>query len=213
MSQSIEIKKLIEFIENHKEFNIIKSNSCFYKSHLGAMLADIILQAGLNYKNVVLPRVLSIYTNYPDAYNLDGLTLTLNNVSVELFLNWKDEKKIGRFKNVLEYLKSNKIQTTQELASSLAFNNNKDRFLSINGIGYKTIDYFLKLMDVETIAVDRHIIKFLTQANIKYYNYQSAKAIVEYTADILNISRRDIDYSIWHYMSEKSNQMNLEFNY
>jgi thermostable 8-oxoguanine DNA glycosylase len=67
-------------------------------------------------------------------------------------------------------------------------------------------------MHVDTIAVDRHIINFLNQANISFTNYHNAKKIVEYTADILNISRRDIDYSIWNYMSEKPSQGFLEFD-
>ena len=41
MSYSFEINKLVSFIENHSDFNVIRSNSCFYNNHLGAVLADI----------------------------------------------------------------------------------------------------------------------------------------------------------------------------
>lgn len=213
MSQCVEINKLIGFIENHQDFNIIKSNSCFYNSHLGAVLADIILQAGLNYKTVVLPRVLYIYNNFNMAFELNGLINTINEIGLERFLNWKNEIKINRFRSVLEYLENNSIQTTRELVDHLNEYNNIVGFLSVHGIGNKTIDYFLKLMQIETIAVDRHILNFLNQANVNFTNYHSAKKIVEYTADILNISRRDIDYSIWYYMSEKSRQRVLEFDF
>ncbi|MDQ1772870.1 hypothetical protein GQR60_19860 [Labilibaculum sp. A4] len=213
MSHSVEINKLVVFIENHQEFNIIKSNYCFYNTHLGAVLTDIILQAGLNYKTVVLPRVLDVYNDFNDAHNLNGLINTINEIGIERFLNWTNEIKLNRFKLVLEYLEENSIQTTGELVDHLCEYNNIKSFLSIHGIGNKTIDYFFKLMHIETVAVDRHIINFLNRANVSFTNYHSAKKIVEYTADILDISRRDIDYSIWNYMSEKPNQRVLELDF
>jgi hypothetical protein len=213
MSQNIEINKLINFIESHQDFNIIKSNSCFYNNHLGAVLTDIVLQAGLNYRTVVLPRVLHVYNEFNTAKNLDGLIDTINEIGLENFLNWQNEIKIKKFQLVIDYLTSNSIQTTNELLKHISIEPNLKSFLSIQGIGNKTIDYFFKLMHVETVAVDRHIINFLHQANVNYYNYHSAKKIVEYTADILNISRRDIDYSIWNYMSNNSIQKRLEFEY
>lgn len=211
MSQNIEINKLIQFIENKQDFNIISSNSCFYNRHLGAVLTDIVLQAGLNYKTVVFPRVLRVFNNYNDACDLDSLIQTINNIGLQSFLNWKNQIKLERFQSIIDFLIENSIQTTNDLLIHLNNNSNLKKFLSIPGVGNKTIDYFFKLMHVETIAVDRHIIKFLNQAEINFNNYQSAKRIVEYTADILNVSRRDIDYSIWNYMSGKSSQNVLEF--
>jgi len=213
MNQNTEINKLIKFIENHQDFNIIKSNSCFYNNHLGAVLTDIILQAGLNYRTVVLPRVLHVYNEFYAANNLDGLLSTINEIGLNNFLNWQNEIKLNRFQFVLDYLVDNSIQTTNELHKHLTRDINLKSFLSIQGIGNKTLDYFFKLMNVDTITVDRHIINFLSQANINYFNYHSAKKIVEYAADILDISRRDIDYSIWNYMSNNSILGKLEFEF
>lgn len=213
MNYNIEINKLIKYIENNNDFNIIKSNSCFYNNHLGAVLTDIILQAGLNYKSVVLPRVLNVYKNYPTANNLIGLIEILNTVNLTSFLLWKNEIKIERFNSVIIYLVEKNIQTSFELANYLENYENAEDFLEIQGIGNKTKDYFLKLMSVETIAVDRHIIGFLERADIEYKNYHKAKKIVEYTADMLEISRRDIDYSIWYFMSNKSIPRILEFDF
>ena len=213
MSYSFEINKLVSFIENHSDFNVIRSNSCFYNNHLGAVLADIILQAGLNYKTVVLPRVLHIYKNYNSAHNLSGTIDIIEEIGIENFLNWKNNVKTNRYLSVLKFLSENSIDTPYELAVFLNQQENAQRFLSINGIGYKTIDYFQKLMHVETVADDRHFLNFLTQANLNFNNYHGAKLIVEYAADILNISRRDIDYSIWYYMSKKQTQMSFTFEY
>lgn len=212
MNQSKEINKLVNYIEGHNEFIIVKSNVCFYNNHLGAVLTDIILQAGLNYKSVVLPRVMYVFNNFNEAKNLKGLIETLKKVEIAEFLSWKNQVKIDRFNNVIDYLSINNINTTFELVEHLNCKINVEKFLNLNGIGNKTVDYFLKLMHVETIAVDRHIINFLNQAEVEFNSYHGAKRIVEYTADILDVSRRDIDYSIWNYMSEKSKQYSLEFS-
>jgi len=213
MNQNIEINKLIQFIENKQDFNFVRSNSCFYNNHLGAVLTDIVLQAGLNYKTVVLPRVLRVYKSFHDAYNLENLINIIDDIGLENFLNWKNEVKLKRFQSIIEYLVNNSIHTTNELLVHLDKEINLKNFLSIQGVGNKTIDYFFKLMHIETIAVDRHIINFLNQADVNYNNYHNAKRIVEFTADILNVSRRDIDYSIWYYMSGNSQHKVLELNF
>lgn len=213
MSQNIEINKLIQFIENKQDFNIIKSNSCFYNSHLGAVLTDIVLQAGLNYKTVVLPRVLRVYKKYNNAYSLTSLVNTIDEIGLERFLDWKNQIKLKRFESIIEYLINNSIHTTEELLLHLNKEPNIESFLSVQGIGKKTIDYFFKLMHVETIAVDRHIVNFLNQAEVNFNNYHSAKRIVEFTADMLNVSRRDIDYSIWNYMSGNYRHNVLDLNF
>ncbi|WET51033.1 hypothetical protein PYS58_07805 [Chryseobacterium indologenes] len=213
MNYNIEINNLIRFIENNPDFNIIRSNICFYNNHLGAVLADIILQAGLNYKTVVFPRVLNIYKNYESANDLNGLLNILEQTNISEFLQWKNEIKISRFRSVIEYLLENRISDSYDLSIHLQNPVHANEFLNIQGIGNKTLDYFLKLMNVETIAVDRHIINFLVKANIEFVNYNSAKKIVEYTADILEISRRDMDYSIWSFMSSKNKPQILELEF
>lgn len=77
-------------------------------------------------------------------------------------------------------------------------------------IGDKTYDYLLKLLGVESVAVDRHVYKFVSDAGIIYKDYKEAKQIVEYAADMMQISRRTLDYSIWLYMSNKKRAVQLE---
>lgn len=52
--------------------------------------------------------------------------------------------------------------------------------------------------------------KFVSDAGIIYKNYKEAKQIVEYAADMMQISRRALDYSIWLYMSNKKRAVQLE---
>lgn len=62
-------------------------------------------------------------------------------------------------------------------------------------------------MGVESVAVDRHVYEFVSDAGIIY---KEAKQIVEYAADMMQISRRTLDYSIWLYMSNKKRLVQLE---
>lgn len=204
MNYSVETHKLIGFIENHSEFKFIKSNYCFYNNHLGAILTDIILQAGLNYNSVVFPRVIFVYENYPKASDLQGLLDTLSCISLSEFLQWNHCTKLSRYNCIIEFMIQYKITDSYRLCAFLLDKNNKEKFLNLPGIGKKTLDYFFKLMGSDVVAVDRHILTFLDKANIAYKDYNSAKKIVEYTADILGVSRKDIDFSIWSYISAKS---------
>ena len=113
--------------------------------------------------------------------------------------------------NLIEFCLEKKINTAQELKEFLIDGDNKNYFLDINGIGNKTYDYLLKLLDVETIAIDRHIHKFLESAGIGKTDYLNSKYIVEFAADLMNVSRRSIDYSIWTYMAykEKNNSQQI----
>lgn len=208
-------RKLIDFIENEINLDLIPSNNCPYDKHIGALFTDIILQAGLNYKHIVSPRVNNVYNNYPDAYTVKKFLSVIETNGLENIIQWKHEIKLKRINDLVNFCLNNEIDTAQELKEFLVQEENKKDFLSINGIGSKTYDYLLKLMNVDTIAVDRHIYSFLSKAGIETKDYYFSKTIVEYAADIMSVSRRSIDYSIWTYMaySEKkeSEQFVLEF--
>ena len=111
----------------------------------------------------------------------------------------------------LEFWKTFGIRDSYQLKIDLANSKlNSQKFKSIRGVGDKTYDYLLKLLGVESVAVDRHVYKFVSNAGIIYKNYKEAKQIVEYAADIMQVSRRTLDYSIWLYMSNKKRNVQLE---
>lgn len=211
----IHARKLIDFIENEINLELIPSNVCPYDKHIGALFTDIILQAGLNYKHIVSPRVNNVYNNYPEAYTVKKFVSVIEVDGLENIIQWKHEIKLKRVSDLINFCLNNEIDTAQELKAFLIQEDNKKAFLTINGIGSKTYDYLLKLMNVDTIAVDRHIYSFLSKAGIETKDYYFSKTIVEYAADIMNVSRRSIDYSIWTYMaySEKKESEQFVFEF
>lgn len=198
------------------DFVLIDPPQCPYKDHIGALFTDVILQAGINYKHVVSPRVNKLLSEYPSAYSVNRFSAILQKRSIESILDWHDDEKQLRMVRIIEFCKIHNIQFSYQLKEFLLDNKENSRqFMQIKGIGKKTYDYLLKLLGNECVAVDRHIYKFVSDAGILYDDYSQVKSIVEYAADIMNVSRRSLDYSIWYYMSKTNvdKQQTIKFEW
>lgn len=203
-------RKLVDFIENDTTFQLIPSNSCPYHNHIAALFTDIVLQAGLNYKHIVAPRVMRVYHNYPQCLTVQEFYDLILEEGLEDIIMWKNEIKLNRIYDLIQFCLSKEINTSQELKSFLLNHENKTSFLNIKGFGNKTYDYLLKLLNVDTIAVDRHIFSFLDKAGIFTKDYIYTKDVVETAADLMDISRRSIDYSIWSYMAYENKKNSVQ---
>jgi endonuclease III len=73
--------------------------------------------------------------------------------------------------------------------------------MRIRGIGLKTGDYMKNLSGIPTVAVDRHIRKFVKEAGVSVKRYEEVRQIVEYAADLLSIERNRLDRAICLYNS------------
>lgn len=212
MNFAKEARQLVNYIECLDTFNIIDIPNKPSYSHIGGLFTDIVLQTGLNYNNIVKPRVLKIINHYPDAYNVKGFSKIIENKGLSELINWKHPTKLQRIINLITFAKINNIDTCNELRVFLTSMVNRSLLLEINGFGPKTLDYALKLLNFDTVAVDRHIASFVKRAGINIQNYYHIKSIVEYAADFMNISRTSIDYSIWRYMSS-GEKVNYKWKY
>lgn len=196
-------RHLVQYIKSVEDLKWAykKRNSGY--NHIGALFTDIILQAGLNYKNVVKPRVDRVMYDFPQANNLQNLRLVIEQHSLEEVIKWSHPVKIERFLDLLNFCTKREINSCNDLKIFLRNSDNRILFLSVKGLGPKTLDYTLKLLDFDTIAVDRHIIGFLELAGLKHKGYEFTKKTFEFAADLLEISRSSLDETIWYYMSNK----------
>ncbi|RLM18007.1 hypothetical protein BIY29_18765 [Brenneria alni] len=173
------------------------------QSHMGAIVADSVLQAGVNYRAVVLPRINNILTNFSEFDTLSKLLSIIDESMIGLFLQWKHETKIERFKSVVLFLKDECIESQIDLRECLLTEKFRNNFQKINGVGPKTIDYMSCLIGLNSIAVDRHIRSFAVRAGVKTKDYDFLKNVFCYAADLLKISRRDFDSWVWQQESER----------
>jgi hypothetical protein len=173
-------------------------------NHMGAILADAILQAGVNYRTVVRLRVERIHLQFPEAATLSGVAMLIDREGAEYFLSWKHPTKISRFISLTKFLGMQKIETIAELRGWLCLNNARQSLLSLNGIGPKTCDYLCSLVGIDCIAVDRHIMRFAADAGVSVADYESLKLAISFAADLLGVGRRDFDAWIWRTISDRA---------
>ena len=80
---AVKVRNLITYIDNALGFQLIAAPDCPYRNHIGALLTDVVLQAGLNYQHVVAPRVYKVLNDYPVAYTVNRFAAVLQKHSLE----------------------------------------------------------------------------------------------------------------------------------
>jgi Predicted EndoIII-related endonuclease len=179
---------------------------------MGAVLADSVLQAGLSYAKVVKPRIASILKAFPHATTMNILIGVIEREGTPKFLQWEHREKVSRFDNLVAFMAEAEVNCTSELSRALRDKSFRNDIRHVRGVGPKTVDYLACLVGVDCIAVDRHIRRFAELAGLEDDSYDYLNEVFSFAADLLSISRREFDASIWRYQSEQSvRQLSLEF--
>lgn len=201
MSQVQEAQQLANYVLSLPGFSIDQQPKHTY-DHMGAVIADTILQAGLNYRTVVEPRVRDILHKYPEARTTSMFYSLIGQIGVGRVLNWKHHEKISRVFRLTRFFMEAKIEEEEDLRNWLDIPDSIDSLLKLKGIGLKTVDYLKNLVGIPSVAVDRHIRSFITGAGIRKNEYMEIRTIVENAADLLSVSRQSLDHAIWLYLAE-----------
>ncbi|KVD59099.1 hypothetical protein [Burkholderia ubonensis] len=179
--------------------------------HLGAVLADSVLQAGLNYMTVVRPRVLAILRAHPNRLTTSSLVALIQDGQTGAFLNWRHHEKVTRFEALVIFLKKWGIEDAKDLRASLASDEFCDAIQTVNGIGPKTVDYMACLVGIDSIAVDRHVRTFAKTVGVKNNDYHFLRKSFCCAADLLSLPRREFDAWLWRRAAAPSQvQLRLE---
>lgn len=206
--------RLKEYISQIDDFKFIEPEYCPYINHVGALFTDTILQAGVNYRSVVWPRVAHVLDTFPYATTVSIFAEILENYGTANVLHWTNAEKIQRMNELVLFCLDHQIETSRQLTEFLRYEQNVNMLKDIHGIGNKTCDYLKRLLGFDTVAVDRHIRSFMESADIFCDDYFDIKEIVEYAADFMEMTRRELDYSIWSYMSRKEQKaIQLTFDF
>src|SRR5438552_3311587 len=112
-------EKLARYVRSLPDFQIYETIDGNYK-HIGATVADAVLQANNRYKTHVKPRVNHILAQYPEACTPTSLLSLLTSMSIKDFLNWRGEDRAERFYRVVCLFKSEGIETETDLRIWLA---------------------------------------------------------------------------------------------
>lgn len=171
------------------------------REHIGATLADAVLQAGLNYRTVVAPRIERIVSCFPEAKRTTGALQLVDCIGVHDFLAWRNPAKPERFMRLLRLFKDEAIETEEDIRAWLVHDKNCSIVGQLHGIGPKTIDYLQILVGCDSVAVDRHVRRFVSAAGITLTSYDAIRIVVCDAAKILAVASNSLDAAIWAYMS------------
>ena len=194
-------EKLAHYVKSLPGFVFYETIDGNY-DHIGATVADAVLQANNKYSTHVKPRVNRILTLYPEARTTSSVLRRLELISATEFLDWRGEDRAERFRKVLELFSAEGIEVEADLREWLSKDANLPKLRSMKGVGPKTIDYFKILVGVSTSAIDRHLLNFLGLAGLAPCGYLDAQTIINAAADILEVDRAYFDHSIWQFMSK-----------
>ena len=173
--------------------------------HMGAVLTDAILQAGLNYEAVVFPRVQKIQS-IPEAKTTSGFLSVLEIQGADKLLKWSTPEKPNRLLAITRFFQAENVETVKDLRDWLKIETNIPRLKQRRGVGDKTADYFKILVGLSTSAIDRHIFKFLGEAGMPTQDYHEAQQLVHTAADIVGIDYAVLDFNLWRYMSKRDKE-------
>lgn len=199
-------RRLANYILALDDFSIPTTVQFQSYGHMGAILTDAILQAGLNYRTVVAPRVNNVINRYPQANTTVSFLNVIIRDGANRVINWNHHEKPRRLHELSALLFEYRINTEDELREWLINSYSQELLLDIKGVGPKTVDYLKKLVNIQSVAIDRHIRKFVSNSGIHYGEYSEIKKVVEFTADLLDVHRSCLDYAIWSYMSTKKQE-------
>jgi endonuclease III len=194
--------RLVSYISRLEDFAIVGYIDGQY-GHMGATIADAILQAGTRYDTVVRPRVREIRETYPEAATTSGFWRLIEKEGAKRVLRWKDDEKPNRVAALTRLLLNEGIETEHDFAEWLREEANTARLRELRGIGPKTEDYLKILVGIQTVAADRYVFRLLEEAGATAADYQEAKEILNLAADAMGVQRALFDHSVWQYMSKR----------
>jgi hypothetical protein len=189
------------YIRAHPTFVIVESMERYH--HMGATLADAVLQRGIEYKTVVAPRIKAIVGAYPEATTTSAFSRVVSEHGAAQVLDWSEGQKPQTLLALIRLLLEYGVETEDDLRAWLERPENLELLQRIKGIKDKTTDYLQILVGIQTVAVDMHLFDFLAEAGAQTSDYAEARQVLRETAALLGVEPAKLDHSIWRYRSER----------
>jgi hypothetical protein len=131
--------------------------------HMGAKLTDAVLQSGINYENVVRPRVDRVFRDFPSGSTTSGFRAVLQKHGAATVLDLKGGRKLRTIVELTDCLADGSIETPASLRVWLGSTENVKRLHAVYGVGPKTTSFMKLLVGLDAIAVDVHVRRALAK--------------------------------------------------
>jgi hypothetical protein len=200
MSPDEDSLRLVQYIQRLPDFVYHKADPPY--DHIGATIADSVLQTNNQYDAHVTPRIQRILKQWPNAKTVTTLLDLLSSIPTVTFLNWRGGNRAKRFTSILRLLNNEHVDSEADLQTWLTNDASPRKLLAIDGVGPKTVDYLKILVGLQSSAIDRRLLKFFVMAGIAINpgDYSTARNISKGAAGLLSVPPADLDHSIWRHM-------------
>lgn len=205
-----ELAALCDYFIESGVMALVDSQSRRREDHVGALLTDCVLQAGLNYRHVVLPRVKRVKSLFPYAMRVSIFADVIDDLGAEHVLDWRHPEKPRRLERIVAVLVSEGVNTTNELGVWLEQGVGRETLRAVKGVGPKTLDYMQILCGQQTCAVDRHVVAFMEDAGVQPRDYEHAHALFTKCAESLSVAPHQLDSAVWQHQSAQPRQLALQ---
>lgn len=171
--------------------------------HIGAMVAEASLQAGLDYEAVVVPRVRRFIHAFPSTATVSGLLATIESADVATVLGINNARKCQTFSALAHLLRAEGVETPQEFRTWLSQPGSRTKLLAIKGVGVKTAAYLRLLAGLPAIAIDVHLRRAAASAGV-HRSDEDLEMLFSAAADAAGLSLAEVDRSLWQHGSDNS---------
>lgn len=166
--------------------------------HMGATLVDAVLQAGVNYATLVVPRVQRLLRDYPDAVTTSEFARLLREVDPHVLLRWKGPRRIAVLHSLTGLLVAEGVESEADMLAFLDRPGSKSVVMGIKGVKSKTFAYLRFLAGAgDAVAVDRHMRRLLQDAGIEAPSFDEAQQVYGEAALLLGVTPATLEYSVF----------------
>jgi hypothetical protein len=172
--------------------------------HLGAKLADAVLQSGVGYEAFVRRRVERIAAEYPAATTARGFQATLRQEGASVVLSVASGRKLRTIQELADFCVGQGIETCADLRHWLQVPGNSPKLQAVHGVGPKTINFLKLLVGLDAIAVDIHIRRFVFEAGLSEKDPERIEALLLAAGKIVRLSGSQVDELVWRSMAART---------
>jgi hypothetical protein len=172
-------------------------------NHIGAMLAESALQAGLDYEAVVVPRVKQFLLKYGAASTVSGLLQALRAARAETVLGIKNSRKCRTLVELADLLSAEGVETADDFRTWLQQPESRSKLLAVYGVGVKTAAYLRLLAGLPAIAIDIHLRRAAADVGVVRSD-DELERLYTAAAQAEAIPLPEVDGSLWQDGAERS---------
>jgi hypothetical protein len=173
--------------------------------HVGAVLAEAALQAGINYEAVVVPRVRQFVRQFPSASTVSGLLALLASQDTAEVLGIRNARKCRTFRELAELLRAENVETAIDLRRWMGNAGSRAKLLRVHGVGVKTAAYIRLLLGLQGIAIDIHLRRAAADVGVARSD-EDLERLFTAAAKLAGIPLDEVDGSLWQRGADRSRQ-------